>query len=446
MPASNNVIRRLVSDTKTLLPRSALTTTAVVSTRACFHSSPRRHGLSAEQKEIVKSTAPVLSEHGIAITSHFYKRMLDNHPELKNIFNSAHQSTGAQPAALAHAVWAYAVNIDNLGALNTAVSRIGHKHASLGVTPDQYPIVGENLLASIREVLGDAVDKPVLDAWEAAYQQLADIFIGFERDLYHKAAQTPGGWNGWRKFKVSQKVHESDEIISFYLEPLDAAQLPQFKSGQYISVRVFMPELGVHQPRQYTLSGIPAGTHFRISVKKEAATGVKPAGLISNVLHDKLPEGSELEVSMPYGDFTLDVDADVPVVLISGGVGITPMLSMIGTVTEHAKNRPVVFVHAARNGKVHAMKDYLSNIMQENPQVSRAIFYEEVADSDKKGVDYDHEGRIDLAKIRDQVLLPGANYYLCGPIPFMQAQQKSLEALGVPKDRIHSEVFGSGVA
>jgi len=422
MLASNNVIRRLVSDAKTLLPRSAFTTTTVVSTRACFHSSPRRHGLSAEQKEIVKSTAPVLSEHGIAITTHFYKRMLDNHPELKNIFNSAHQSTGAQPAALAHAVWAYAVNTD------------------------QYPIVGENLLASIREVLGDAVDKPVLDAWEAAYQQLADIFIGFERDLYHKAAQTPGGWNGWRKFKVSQKVHESEEIISFYLEPLDAAQLPQFKSGQYISVRVFMPELGVHQPRQYTLSGIPAGTHFRISVKKEAAKGVKPAGLISNVLHDKLPEGSELEVSMPYGDFTLDVDADVPVVLISGGVGITPMLSMIGTVTEHAKNRPVVFVHAARNGKVHAMKDYLSNIMQENHQVSRAIFYEEVADSDKKGVDYDYEGRIDLAKIRDQVLLPGANYYLCGPIPFMQTQQKSLEALGVPKDRIHSEVFGSGVA
>lgn len=372
--------------------------------------------------------------------------MLDNHPELKNIFNSAHQSTGAQPAALAHAVWAYAENIDNLEALNTAISRIGHKHASLGVTPEQYPIVGENLLASIREVLGDAVDKPVLDAWKAAYQQLADIFIGFERDLYHKATQTPGGWNGWRKFKVSRKVHESDEIISFYLEPLDAGQLPQFKSGQYISVRIFMPELGVYQPRQYSLSDIPDGTHFRISVKKEAAKGIKPAGLISNVLHDKLPEGSELEVSMPYGDFTLDVDADMPVVLISGGVGITPMLSMLGTVTKHIKSRPVMFVHAARNGKVHAMKDYLSKIMQENPQVSRAIFYEEISDSDVKGVDYDYEGRVELGKIRDEVLLPGANYYLCGPIPFMQTQQKSLEALGVPKDRIHSEVFGSGIA
>jgi hemoglobin-like flavoprotein len=159
-----------------------------------------------------KSTAPVLAEHGVAITTHFYKRLLDNNPELKNIFNTAHQSTGAQPAALAHAVWAYASNIDNLGALSTAVSRIGHKHASLGVRADQYPIVGENFLSSIKEVLGDAVDKPVLDAWKAAYQQLADIFIDFENNLYKKAEATPGGWKGWRKFTVSRKVHESDEI------------------------------------------------------------------------------------------------------------------------------------------------------------------------------------------------------------------------------------------
>ena len=394
----------------------------------------------------MKSTAPVLAEHGVAITSHFYKRMLDNHPELRNIFNIAHQSTGAQPAALAHAVWAYAVNIDNLGALETAVSRIGHKHASLGVMPEQYPIVGENLLASIQEVLGDAVSKPVLDAWKAAYQQLANIFIAFERNLYEKAEQTPGGWTGWRKFKVAHKVHESDEIISFHLEPLDGAELPAFKSGQYISVRVFVPELGVYQPRQYSLSDIPDGKHFRISIKKEAARGVKPAGRISNVLHENLPQGSELDVSMPFGDFTLDIDADVPVVLISGGVGITPMLSMLGTIIEHAKTRPVVFVHATRNSKVHAMKDHISRLVQENPQVSRAIFYEEVADSDQKGVDYDYQGRIELANIRDKVLLPGANYYLCGPVPFMQVQQKSLEALGIPAERIHCEVFGAGVA
>lgn len=395
---------------------------------------------------IVKSTAPVLAEHGVTITSHFYKRMLNNHPELRNIFNSAHQSTGTQPAALAHAVWAYASNIDNLGALTTAVTRIAHKHASLGITPDQYPIVGENLLASIKEVLGDAVNQPVLDAWAAAYQQLADIFIDFEKGLYESAKQTPGGWVGWRKFKVSRKVPESDEIISFYLEPVDGGRLPHYKPGQYISVRVFVPELGVYQPRQYSLSDTDSGDHFRISVKKESAKGLAPAGRISNVLHENLPEGAEIDVSNPYGEFTLDLEASGPVVLISGGVGITPMLSMLGTLVEHAPTRPVVFLHAVRNHKVHAMKDYLSSIVENNPQVSKAIFYEEVDGSEKKGVDYDYEGRIELQNIKDKILLPDANYYLCGPIPFMKTQQKALEDLGVPPERIHSEVFGSGIA
>ncbi|OAP60346.1 hypothetical protein AYL99_05348 [Fonsecaea erecta] len=411
-------------------------------------SSPsQRPQLSPEHQKIVKSTAPVLAEHGVAITSHFYKRMLNNHPELRNIFNSAHQSTGAQPAALAHAVWAYAANIDNLGALTSAVSRIAHKHVSLGVTPDQYPIVGENLLASIQEVLGDAINQPILDAWAAAYQQLADIFIDVEHSLYESAEHSPGGWTGWRKFKVARKVVESDEIISFYLEPLDGGPLPHFKPGQYISVRVFLPELGVYQPRQYSLSDTDDGRHFRISVKKDAGTSPAPPGRVSNLLHENLPEGAELDVSNPFGDFTLDVaGSDEPVVLISGGVGITPMLSMLGTLVEQAPTRPVVFIHAARNGKVHAMRDYLARIIKDNPQVSKVVFYGETEAAEREGVDYDFVGRLVLENIKDKVLLPGASYYLCGPIPFMRLHQKALEDLGVPPERIHSEVFGSSVA
>lgn len=440
MPVSKHIIRVLSNGSRRMTVQNA----AVVGARA-LHSTPPRQGLSPEHTQIIKATVPVLAEHGVTITSHFYKRMLNAHPELKNIFNSAHQATGTQPAALAHSVWAYAANIDNLGALGAAVSRIGHKHASLGVTADQYPIVGEHLLASIKEVLGDAATPAILDAWAAAYQQLADIFINYEKDLYETAAKTPGGWNGWRKFKIARKVHESEEITSFYFEPVDGKSLPAFKPGQYISVRVFVPELGVYQPRQYTLSEAADGKHLRISVKREASSEAKPAGRISNFLHDQTPEGSEMDVAMPYGDFTLDGQADGPVVLISGGVGITPMLSMLGTVTEQAKNRPVAFVHATRNGEVHAMKDYISRITADNPQVSRAIFYEHVSQGDKKGVDYDYEGRIDLSQIKDQVILPDANYYVCGPIPFMQLQKKSLEDLGVPPDRIHMEVFGSGI-
>jgi nitric oxide dioxygenase len=149
---------------------------------------------------------------------------------------------------------------------------------------------------------------------------------------------------------------------------------------------------------------------------------------------------------MPFGDFTLDVNTNTPVVLISGGVGITPMMSMLSTVVEQGSGRPVVFVHAVHNSKAHAMKDYLSQIMSDNPQVSRAIFYGEVNDFDHEGVDYDFKGRIELSSIKDRVLLPDADYYLCGPVPFMSAQQEGLESLGVPSKRIHSEVFGAGVA
>ncbi|CAG8027717.1 unnamed protein product [Penicillium nalgiovense] len=385
-----------------------------------YASVPRR-GLTAQQKQIVKSTIPALEEYGVTITTLFYKRMLEKNPELKNMFNTVHQTTGEQPAALAHAVWAYAANIDHPEALSTAVSRIGHKHASLGVTPTQYPIVGEHLLGAIKDVLGPAANEQVLDA-----------------------VKTPGGWKGWRKFYISKKVPESDEIISFYLTPVDKGALPLYQPGQFVSVRCYVPELGSYQPRQYSLSDVPSKSHFRISVKREFARDSKPAGQISNVLHESLPEGAELDLSMPFGDFVLDINATTPAVLISGGVGLTPMMSMLKSIiNQQGQARRVVFIHAARNGRVHAMKNDLIQIVAENPSVSRMVFYEDAAENDVQGVDYDRVGRVDLTKIKGKAVLPDADYYICGPQPFMHAQSKDLRALGVDPKRIHMEVFGS---
>lgn len=422
-------------------PVSALRTLPI---RATYASAARAQ-LTPKQVQVVKATIPALQEHGIAITSLFYERLLHDHPQLKNIFNTSHQATGEQPAALAHAVWAYATNIENPEALKTAISRIGHKHVSIGVTKDLYPVVGEGLLAAIKEVLGDAADESVVDAWGAAYQQLAGYFTDFESSLYRQADATPGGWRGWRKFFISKKVPESDEIISFHLTPVDKGALPSYQPGQFLSVKCFVPELGVYQPRQYSLSDVPNGEYFQISVKREFAAGKRPAGHISNVLHESLPEGCEVDVSMPFGDFVLDINATTPVVLISGGVGLTPMMSMLKTVTEQGNPRRVVFVHAVRSGRVHAMKDTLAQIMARNPQVSRAIFYEDAGDKDKKGVDYDFVGRVELDKIKDTVVLPDADYYICGPSPFMNAQNKTLQDLGVKEDRIHMEVFGAPI-
>lgn len=411
-------------------------------TRSFSSSAMKR--MTQGQMQTIKSTIPALEEHGVAITTLLYRKLLNAHPELRNIFNVTHQLTGEQPAALAHAIWAYATNIENPSALQSAISRIGHKHASLGVTAEQYDVVGEKLLAAMRETLGDEVaTEPVLEAWKAAYRQLAKYFIDFEQGLYQRAQETPGGWRGWRKFFVAAKVPESEEIMSFHLAPVDRQALPEYQPGQFVSVRCFVPQLKAYQPRQYSLSDIPNKDHLQISVKMEGGSHVRPAGRVSSVLHHGLPVGSELDVSMPFGDFVLDLHADSPVVLMSGGVGLTPMMAMLRILTDRAKSRQVVFVHAARNGRVHAMKSALTELMAANDQVKRAVFYEQVAADDVQGKDYDFHGQVDLHSIQDLILLPHAHYYICGPAPFMKLQSRHLQDLGVPLSRIHMEVFGS---
>jgi len=174
--------------------------------------------LTQKTKDIVKATAPVLAQHGHTIIKRFYKRMFEAHPELKNVFNMAHQEQGQQQQALARAVNAYAENIEDPGSLAAVLQNIANKHASLGVRAEQYPIIGEHLLGAIKEVLGSAATDEIISAWTQAYGNLADILIGMESDLYERSADQPGGWTGWRTFVVREKHPESSVITSFVLE------------------------------------------------------------------------------------------------------------------------------------------------------------------------------------------------------------------------------------
>ena len=396
--------------------------------------------LTADQMALVKATAPVFAEHGATITRHFYKRMFNAHPELKNLFNQAHQQSGSQPETLARAVYAYAANIDNLGALGGAVTHIAHKHASLNIRPEHYPIVGRHLLGAVVDVLGDAVDQPTLDAWTIAYEQLAQIMIGVEAKLYDGAS-----WSGFRPFKVIRKHVESDEITSFYLAPADGSPAGGFEPGQYVSVVRYVDKLGVDQPRQYSLSDAPHGRWLRISVKRESGRGEAHPGHVSNLMHDGVTEGTVVHVSAPMGEFTLDRAKDTPVVLMSGGVGITPMASMLATLIAEKSARPVTFVHACRNASVHAFRDWLVEVADKHSNFRRAVFYETATTGDRAGVDYDFAGRLDIGQIEAAVLLPDADYYLCGPVAFMREQVDALVARGVDPQRIHTEIFGSGM-
>ncbi|TFV93883.1 NO-inducible flavohemoprotein [Oxalobacteraceae bacterium OM1] len=397
--------------------------------------------LTQKTKETVKATAPVLAQHGYDIIKHFYRNMLSAHPELKNVFNMRHQERGEQQEALARAVYAYAANIDDPQSLEAVLKNIANKHVSLDVRPDQYPIVGEHLLAAIKAVLGDAATDDIISAWAQAYGNLADILMGMETGLREDASEKPGGWVGWRDFAVVAKQPESDVITSFVLKPADGQPVMDFEPGQYISVAVQVPRLGLQQIRQYSLSDAPNGRTYRISVKREGGADPADAGYVSTLLHDRIQVDDVIKVAAPHGTFYVDVNATTPVVLISGGVGLTPMISMLNRVLQ-SPGRNLVFVHGARNSAVHAMKDHLRQTAQQHPHFETIIFYNEPLPADRQGQDYDWAGLVDIDRIADKVLLPEADYYICGPIPFMRMQHDALLAKGIKEPRVHYEVFG----
>lgn len=390
--------------------------------------------LTLEQIELVKATVPVLRENGVALTTYFYNRMLTNHPELKEVFNLGHQRSGAQARSLADAVLAYAEHIENPAVLAPVLDLIAYKHVSLEIHAPQYDIVGSNLLHSISEVLNIAMDDPLIQAWAAAYGQLADVLVQAEKVIYDEHAQTKGSWLGWRGFKIAKKVVESDEITSFYLQPSDGEALPHYRAGQYISLRVWVEALGLKQPRQYTLSDCANGDYLRISVKREDAKGELAGGWVSNTLH-ALDMGDELELTTPTGNFFL-LNTDKKNVLISGGVGLTPMIAMLNQLVEAGVPQPVSFIHACRNENVHAMKQHIDALKAKFANVRSFVVYEEGQ--------ADATGRLDLAAVPAELLASDADYYLCGPMAFMQTQYRALIARGIAVEHIHLEAFGTG--
>jgi nitric oxide dioxygenase len=411
--------------------------------------------LTNDQIAIVKATAPVLKEHGVAITTIFYKNMITEVPELHNIFSTTSQATGRQPRALAGAVLGYATYIDDLPKLAHAVERIAHKHVSLQVTPEQYNIVGKYLIQAIGQVLGDAATPDIVDAWTAAYGVLANVFINREGEMYK--ANAADNWVGWRKFRIAEKVAESSNITSFCLVPSDGATpLPKHLPGQYISLQVFVSELGYLQSRQYSLSKGPTEKqdHYRITVKREKDEQVGVEGLISNLLHDKYAVGDEVELSHPQGEFCLDPQDSskegVPAVFISAGVGATPLKSMLDSlVAPSSVKRPISWIHTSRSRLEQPFADDVRRICRENDNVSANIFLRNLSPGDEAGVNYQFgDMRLDLARLdgeRDLFLnVPEAEYYVCAPEDFMIDLRRILVGYGVDKSRIHLELFQTG--
>lgn len=395
--------------------------------------------LNAKTIEIVKSTVPLLQEKGVEITTRFYQIMFSEHPELLNIFNHTNQKKGRQQQALASAVYAAATYIDNLEAIIPAVKQIGHKHRSLGIKAEHYPIVGKCLLQAIKEVAN--APQEVLDAWGEAYGVIADAFISIEAEMYDEAAKKEGGWKDFRNFVVVKKEKESDVITSFYFKPEDGGELSTFLPGQYVTIQLNIEGETYTHNRQYSLSDAPGKGYYRISVKRETAAET-PDGKVSNYLHDHVQEGDILPLSAPAGDFVLNMDSNLPIVLISGGVGITPMMSMLNTLIERDSNRKVYFIHAALNSKVHAMKEHVQQVENDHEQVEVYTCYSSPTEQDLQAKNFDKEGFIDLDWLQSIIPTNKADFYFCGPVPFMKHINKDLVEWGVSPEHIHYEFFG----
>jgi nitric oxide dioxygenase len=362
--------------------------------------------------------------------------MLTERPELLDgLFNRGNQASGAQRRALAGSIVAYA------GALlanpqtrpDHLLSRIAHKHVAVGVTHDQYTIVHRYLFGAIAEVLGDAVTPEVAAAWDEVYWLMAAALIAQEARLYLEAQVRPG--HPWRQWTVVERRQETPDVVSFLVRPADGAPAPAARAGQYVSVRVRMPD-GVQQLRQYSLSSAPGEELRRITVKR-VHDGGAPDGEVSTLLQRTVREGDELTLSAPFGDVVLD-EGDSPLILVSAGIGSTPMTGMLAHLAATGSTRPVLVLHADRSPAEHALREETHRLVDRLPDARAVVWYEEPGAAEPSA----RTGQMDLDGIDGLDRAAEATVYLCGPLPFMRTVRARLLELGVPARRIRYEVFG----
>ena len=390
--------------------------------------------LDAQTIATVKSTIPLLVETGPKLTAHFYDRMFAHNPELKDIFNMSNQRNGDQREALFNAIAAYASNLENLAALLPAVEKIAQKHTSFQIKPEQYNIVGEHLLATLDEMFSPGQD--VLDAWGKAYGVLAGVFIQREDELYQQNAAKTGGWEGTRAFRIVAKTPRSQLITSFELAPADGKAIAGYKPGQYLGVWLKPDGFEYQEIRQYSLTGGDNPQHYRIAVKREEG------GRVSSWLHDTAEVGDVIHLAAPAGDFFMQVSPQTPVTLISAGVGQTPMLAMLSALAGSQHPAQVNWFHAADNGAVHAFADEVSAAGSKLPRFASHIWYRTPDETDRAKGRFNSEGLMELGLFEGQFSDPQGEFWLCGPVGFMQFAARQLVTLGVDADRIHYECFG----
>ena len=256
--------------------------------------------------------------------------------------------------------------------------------------------------------------------------------------------------NIYRDYRVMRVEAESEIISSFYLQPEDEERVPCHKAGQFLPIEIQPPGADAPIQRTYTISNSPNGVYYRLSIKREPAPRPElPPGLSSNYFHDHVAPGSTIRAMSPRGKFALDESSTRPVVLISGGVGITPMISMLEKLASDSAgcgcSRKVWFVHGAINNKVQAFGRHLRDLAKDLPCLNLHIRYSRPTDHDIEGEDYDSTGYVDIELLQSLLPFDDYEFYFCGPPPFMESLYEGLKSLNVDDHRIHYEFFGPGM-
>ncbi|HHV22162.1 MAG TPA: hemin transporter [Propionibacterium sp.] len=391
--------------------------------------------LSPESEAVVKATAGVVAENAEAITARFYPHMFAANPELMRVFNKANQAIGEQPKALAASVVAYAVHLidPNAPDFTPIMQRIAHKHVSLGIKGTDYTIVGRHLMWAVGDVLGDAVTPEVAAAWDEVYWLFGAQLIAEEAKLYALGGTDPA--HPWRQYEVVDRVDETEGVFSLEIAPVEG-DLPSHHTGQYVAIAVDLPN-GERQPRQYTISGVPGGEAFRVTIKRTKGANGAPDGQVSNWLADNAQVGTFLDVSQPSGDVILD-KSDEPLVLVSAGIGITPMAAIMEDLVQHQPRRKVRIYHADRN---HGTQALYQRMLGQSLQLKDSVgefWYEEGADQAPTRRPA-RQGLMDLSEVE---IPEGCRVFMCGPLEFMAGARRQLLERGVPAGRIDYEVFG----
>ncbi|HBE7102750.1 TPA: nitric oxide dioxygenase [Staphylococcus aureus] len=372
--------------------------------------------LTEQEKDIIKQTVPLLKEKGTEITSIFYPKMFKAHPELLNMFNQTNQKRGMQSSALAQAVMAATVNIDNLSVIKPVIMPVAYKHCALQVYAEHYPIVGENLLKAIQDVTGLEEHDPVIQAWAKAYGVIADVFIQIEKEIYDQMM-----WIGFKPFKITNIKQESEDIKSFTVET-EEYDFSEFTPGQYITVDVSSDKLPYRAKRHYSIvSG--EKNHLTFGVKRDVTT--EHEGEVSTILHDEIKEGDMINLAAPVGGFVLENTTE-PQLFLGSGIGVTPLVAMYEAAS--AKGLDTQMVQVAENEQHLPFKDNFNSIAS---HYDNAKLYTHLKDK---------QGYIGTEELQ-AFLANKPEIYICGGTKFLQSMIEALKSLNYDMDRVHYETF-----